>query len=222
MASSEPVGGFRPALRFNALTPYFDAFLRVTSHERRLKRRLAEQARVRPGDAVLDVGAGTGTLAIELKRATPGATITGLDADPEIIARARAKAAEAGQEVELVVAMADAMPFGDASFDTVVSTLFFHHLPGEAKREALREIVRVLKPGGELHVADVGRPHDRLQRLLVLPVRVLDGFDATADNVAGALPRMFGEAGLERSDHHGDIRTPIGTVALYSARKPLG
>src|SRR5688572_10932246 len=81
-----------PALRWKALTPAFDAVVRITARERAVKQRLLDQAKVRPGQAVLDLGAGTGTLAIWLKQRCPDARITGLDADPEVLALARRKA----------------------------------------------------------------------------------------------------------------------------------
>lgn len=86
----------------------------------------------------------------------------GLDADAEMLHRARRTAAEAGVEVGFQQGFSDDLPYEDGSFDAVVSTLFFHHLILEAKRRTIVEITRVLKPGGELHVADWGRPADPL------------------------------------------------------------
>src|SRR5215213_2133372 len=147
-----------PALRFSALTPLFDPLVRVSTRERAFKRRLLERAAVRPGDDVLDLGAGTGTLALMLKAAVPGATVTGLDADQDILTRAQSKAAAVGADVGFVHGFSNAMPFADGSFDVIVSTLFFHHLEREVKAATLRECVRVLRPGGRLVVGDWGRP----------------------------------------------------------------
>lgn len=217
---SETGPGYLPALRFKALTPYFDRFIRTPVRENALKARLIEQVALRPGERTLDVGAGTGTLAIRLARREPGARVVGLDADPDILAIARRKAADAGAAIELVEAMSTAMPFEDGSFDKVVSTLFFHHLDPGGKRTTLAEVARVLRPGGELHVGDWGPPADPLQAALFLPVRIFDGFAVTADNRRGALPDLFEEAGMTGVRVEGRLRTALGTLELLRARKP--
>lgn len=209
---------FLPALRFQALTPLFDTVLATTMRERRFKRALLSQAQIVADDAVLDLGAGTGTLAIQCKRQHPAAAVTGLDADPRILGRAREKAAAAGVEVTFVEGMSDALPFADKSFDRVLSTLFFHHLMPDVKRHTLAEVARVLRPGGRLHVADWGKPGDPAMAALFSFVRLFDGFAVTADNARGALPKLFEDAGLHEARQIGQIRTVGGTLAYYSAR----
>jgi ubiquinone/menaquinone biosynthesis C-methylase UbiE len=213
---------YLPAARFSALTPLFDPLVRVTTRERTFKRRLLERAAPQPGEDVLDMGAGTGTLALMLEAAVPGAVVTGLDADPQILAQARAKAAAAGSGAQFVEAFSNAMPFADASFDLIVSTLFFHHLDGEVKQETLRECVRVLRPGGRLCVGDRGKPSDPLMAALFLQVRALDGFGVTADNARGRLPALFEQAGLRSVRTTDEFRTPLGTIALYSGTRAEG
>jgi SAM-dependent methyltransferase len=211
---------FLPALRFKALTPYFDAFVRFPIRESEFKRRLLDGIDLAPGATVLDVGAGTGTLAIQVKERWPEANVTGLDADPEILAIARRKASAAGLDAEFVEAFSNEMPFADASLDAVVSTLFFHHIDAGAKRRTFAEIARVLRPGGALHVGDWGRPSDPLQAALFLGVRAFDGFGVTADNARGALPGLIEAAGLGDVQRRGRMRTAFGTLELLSARKP--
>jgi ubiquinone/menaquinone biosynthesis C-methylase UbiE len=211
---------YLPALRWKSLTPLFDGAVRVTARETTMKRRLMDQAEVAPGDAVLDLGAGTGTLAIWLKQRTPTARVTGLDADPDVLARARRKAAGAGCEIDFVQGFSTDLPFADDSVDVVLSTLFFHHLTGPDKRRTLAEVQRVLKPGGALHVADWGKPGDPLMAALFLAVRAFDGFEVTADNARGALPALFEEAGLEDARERRRLRTSLGTIGLFSARNP--
>jgi len=213
-------GAYLPALRWHALTPLFDPAVRVTTRERTFKRRLLDLAAVQPGEAVLDLGCGTGTLAIAQKRRRTDARVVGLDADPGVLARARAKAAADSQEVELVEALSTAVPFADASFDVVVSSLFFHHLEPAVKRATLAEVARVLKPAGRLHVADWGKPSDPFMRALFTTVRAFDGFGVTAENARGALPDLFENAGLEQARVQEQVRTPLGTLAIYGARKP--
>jgi ubiquinone/menaquinone biosynthesis C-methylase UbiE len=211
---------YLPALRWKALTPVFDTAVRVTARERVMKERLLDQAGVTPGDSVLDLGAGTGTLAIWLKQRCPEAMVTGLDADPEVLTRARRKAANAQCEIDFVEGFSTELPFANDSFDLVLSSLFFHHLMPDAKRSTLAEVRRVLKPGGNLHVADWGKPGDPLMAALSLSIRAFDGFEVTAENLRGALPSLFERAGLENAQERRRLRTTLGTLALYSARKP--
>jgi ubiquinone/menaquinone biosynthesis C-methylase UbiE len=211
--------GYVSALRFPSLTRIYDPVVRLTTREERFKSMLLEQAALGPGQRVLDLGCGTGTLALLVKEREPGARVAGLDADPEMLARARGKAARAGVELDLTEGFSTDLPFEDASFDRVLSTLFFHHLDPESKRRTAREIARVLRPGGELHVADWGRPSDPAMAVAFLGIRLLDGFENTAENARGDLPRIFEEAGLERAEQTDALRTVFGTLALYRAER---
>jgi len=210
---------YLPALRWKSLTPLFDGAVRVTARETAMKGRLLDQADVRPGESVLDLGAGTGTLAIRLKARTPAADVTGLDADPDVLSIARRKAAESRCDVRFAEGFSTELPFPAGAFDVVLSTLFFHHLTGADKRATLSEVRRVLKPGGRLHVADWGRPADPLMAALFLSVRAFDGFEVTADNARGALPALSEEAGLDDATERRRFRTVLGTLSLYSARR---
>ena len=210
---------FVPALGRERLTALYDPVVRLTTRERSFKQRLLDQAGLRAGMSVLDLGAGTGTLALLAKRRVPAARVHGLDADPKMLARARAKAVEAGLELHFDEGMSDELPYADGQFDRVLSTLFFHHLPPDGKRRTVREIARVLKSGGELHVADWGRPADPLMTVLSLSIRLLDGAEPTRENLAGALPAIFAEGGLERVEARGRMRTVYGTLAFYGAAR---
>lgn len=115
---------------------------------------------------VVDIGCGTGTLAIAIKRAYPDARVIGIDADAEILERARTKARTGNSNVEFIQANAKTLPLANAEAQRVVSSLFFHHLqPGE-KALVLLEALRVLCDGGELHIADWGAPSNMLMRTL--------------------------------------------------------
>jgi len=206
------------ALRFPALTGLYDPLIRLTTRESEFKRRLLELALAEPRQRILDLGCGTGTLAIATKQARPDAEVVGLDGDPAILSRARQKAAAAGVEIEFREGLADELPFEEDSFDLVLSTLFFHHLGSAAKRRTADEIARVLEPGGALYVADWGPPQDRLMALASLGIRLLDGFEPTRENFAGALPVIFAGVGLEPADGPLErLRTAFGSLAFYSA-----
>jgi ubiquinone/menaquinone biosynthesis C-methylase UbiE len=146
-----------------------------------------------------------------------------LDADASILARARRKATAAGVEIAFDEGRSTALPYADASFDLVLSTLFFHHLPDDSKRETAAELVRVLRPGGRVVVGDVGRPQDPLMRLAVrVTVQLLDGVATTALNVRGDLPRVLADAGLRAVAVRDRLRTPTGTYEVIAAAHPGG
>jgi ubiquinone/menaquinone biosynthesis C-methylase UbiE len=211
---------FVPALRFDALTRIYDPVVAITSREGAFKRRLLEHARIKNGEAVLDVACGTGTLAIELKKDHPQAKVSALDGDRTILQRAKAKAKEAGVKVDFQRGMSNEMPYDARSFDVVVSTLFFHHLTDEAKADTAEEIRRVLRLGGRVLIADWGRPQDPLMRMFFLNVQILDGFSNTASNVAGRLPEFLRDAGLKRVSVVDRMRTPLGTIEIVSGIRP--
>jgi ubiquinone/menaquinone biosynthesis C-methylase UbiE len=118
---------------------------------------------------VLDLGCGTGTLVVELAERHPGVEVVGIDPDPKALARARRKAERAGTRVRFDRGFADALPYDDASFDRVLSSFMLHHLDPRDRENALREVARVLKPGGRLHLLDFVAPgrgvHGLLARL---------------------------------------------------------
>jgi ubiquinone/menaquinone biosynthesis C-methylase UbiE len=207
---------FLPALRFNALTRVYDPLVAATTRERATKGRLVELAAIADGERVLDVGCGTGTLALLAKRSAPGAELVGIDADPEMLARARTK--PGGAAIRFDEGMADALPYEDASFHKVLSSLVFHHLPRSVKQGAAREIARVLRPGGEFHLADFGPPRDPLDWGLSRMVRYGDGA-STVDNFAGALPQILRDAGLRCDGEHERMRTAFGALCFYRAAR---
>jgi ubiquinone/menaquinone biosynthesis C-methylase UbiE len=202
-------------------TRLYDPVIRLTTRERRLKNRLLELADLRPGDRALDLGCGTGTLAIGACRRQPGASVHGLDADPRMIERARRKADAADVKVELRSGLATELPYADRSFDVVLSSLLFHHLDRAAKQAAAREIARVLVRGGRFLLADWGRPSDPLMRALFLTIQLVDGFETTADNIHGRLPQILSAAGLAEVRERDRYRTAYGSLALFEARAPL-
>jgi ubiquinone/menaquinone biosynthesis C-methylase UbiE len=215
-------GRFIPALQFRGLTPIYDFVIRLTMREDLLRQLHIEYMQLAPGQSVLDIGCGTGTLAIRIKEAEPGVKIVGLDPDPQILRIAMAKAHRASAEVGFKRGSAESMPFEDATFDVVVSSLAFHHLPRGVKRTALKETIRVLKPGGRLLIADFGPPRTRIGLLTTLSIRLLDGGSTTRDNFLGRLPAMAEAVGFSDVAEAGRMRTVFGPVCFYAATRPTG
>lgn len=161
--------------------------------------RQVELARIAPGEAVLDLGCGTGTLAIAAaKAAGPTGSVHGIDPSSELLARADKKARRAGVAVTFHTGTGEELPFGDASFDAVLCTLVFHHLSAQSTHDTIAEIIRVLRPGGRLLVVDIGGKQD--------PDRKTFHGHATFD-LDSFLPNL-GHVGLRELDH-GPIESGI-------------
>lgn len=182
---------------------------------------MLEQAEIHPGDRILDLGCGTGTFAIMLKTNYPTAKVTGLDGDPVILVQARNKISTAGLNIVLDESMAYSTPYSEAEFNTVFSSLFFHHITAEDKAHTIGEVYRVLEPGGFFQICDWGRPSNPVSRLMALFVQLLDGFEETRDNIKGRLPAFLKRAGFEDVKQLSHLETVFGTLDFISAKKPV-
>jgi ubiquinone/menaquinone biosynthesis C-methylase UbiE len=207
---------FIPAAGRDWLLPLYDPLQRFLLRERALKGRLVEQGRVGPGARVLDIGCGTGSLALELKRRHPDAFVVGLDPDAKALALARRKAERARLDVQLEQGFADSVPFPEASFDRVFSSLMFHHLAGAEKGATLLEVRRVLAPGGSFHLLDFGPPRSRMARALS---RLVHHDQALADNVGGRIPALMTEAGFVGAEEVSYRNTIVGSLSYYRASR---
>lgn len=204
-----------PALSYDWLTDLYDPVVALTTRESAFKNALADQAGIAAGQRTLDLGCGTATLSILLKQKQPNAVIVGIDGDGKILQIARKKAHKAGVDITFDEGMSFDLPYEDESFDRIVSSLFFHHLSRESKLETLREVNRVLKPDGEFHVADWGLPTSRLMRGASYLIQFLDGFETTADNFNGLLPRLITDAGFSFVEETVHFNSVFGTIRLH-------
>ena len=204
-----------PALSYRFLTPFYDFIQKYIVRDVRYKTRLIEQANIRPGQHVLDLGCGTGTLAIMAKQKQPAAEVTGLDADPDMLKVAKYKSSQQNAPVKFDVGFTNKLPYPDASFDRVLSSIMIHHLKTPDKEITAQEVYRVLKPGGQLHIIDFGKPYTWYGKLLG---PFLHGFEEANDNIDGRLPEIFGAPGL-KTKVLGNFWTFFGDLAFLKGEK---
>jgi ubiquinone/menaquinone biosynthesis C-methylase UbiE len=183
--------------------------------ERRFKSELIDAAAIDSGHRVLDIACGTGTLLQMVAERHPGAALTGIDIDPKVLARAKAKI---GTKAVLELASATALPFASGTFDIVLSSLAFHHLTREEKVAAMQEVRRVLRPGGEFHLGDFGPPHTVVMRIGSFLTEKI-GREHVADNYAGLLVPMLHYTGFHEIEESGRVASIFGTLRTLRAVK---
>ncbi len=213
-----------PALRFHWLTPLYDTVVGAVLRERTLRRLMVEQIDPKPAAQVLDLGCGTGTLSLLLKKTHPEIQIVGLDIDPAVLEIARQKQRASGLDVAFtrgdIHSLIDEGSFTPNAFDHVVSSFVFHHLSRDQKRRTLDAVLQVLKPGARFLLVDFGKPANIFLRAGFFLVQLLDGFARTSDNVRGELPRFVNEAGFVEVSQGRPFSTALGSVSFISGRKP--
>lgn len=207
-----------PAAGHHWSLPLYDPLVKLLGGDA-ARRVLVEQAELQRGHRVLEIGCGTGTLLMLVKRAQPDVIVTGLDPDDQALGRARRKADAASVTVQLNRGFSDALPYPDASFDRVFSSFMLHHLnDADEKVQTLREIRRVLKPGGRLHLLDFVQPEANHASAIA---RLMHSSHRLEDNTEARVLSYMSDAGLADP---GTIRRAkmffVLNLAYYRAAAP--
>jgi ubiquinone/menaquinone biosynthesis C-methylase UbiE len=206
---------YLPAAGLHALLPVYDVISRLFGTPA-MHDRLITQADLRDGHRVLEIGCGTGNLTIKTKRACPGVDIVGSDPDPRALSRAQRKARELSG-IRFENGYAQQLPYADGEFDRVLSALMLHHLDAEVKAGTAAEAWRVLRPGGQLHLLDVGGTLTRG-----------DGFAAQRmplartipDNLGDTIPKLLRSVGFTCAEVAAQPHRLVGRVIYYRATRP--
>ena len=206
---------YLPAAGRDLFLPLYDPIVKLLGGGSAREALLA-QAGIRPTDRVFDLGCGTGTMAVSIKKQLPRVEIVGLDPDPRALARARKKAAREALAIQFDQGFGDQLPYPAASFDRALSSFMFHHLPTDEKGKTLREVHRVLKPGGEFHMADFEGPQDHAQGFFG---RLLHSNHHLKDNSTANVIALMKDAGFSDAAKVGRRPRLFGGVAYYRAVK---
>lgn len=213
-------GSFTPLLGASALSPFYDAAIGLATREGRWRRRLIAQMNLQPDDRILDVGCGTGSLALLLKARAPSATVFGLDPDPQALDMARRKAKRAGADIQFLQGfVSDALIKPLRPLTKIVISLVLHQTPVKEKLRILNTCRHVLGPDGEVHIADYGAQRGVMRLAFRATVQALDGVDDTEPHAQGQFPAIVREAGLKTLTETSRTHTPTGQITTWIARR---
>ncbi|MGH9882266.1 MAG: class I SAM-dependent methyltransferase [Pyrinomonadaceae bacterium] len=205
---------FLPAAGHDFFLPLYDPVSSLLGGDR-AQRALVNQANICPGQRILDIGCGTGTLAVLLKRLYSDVQVVGLDPDPKALKRAKTKAGRAGVSVQLDQGFADKLPYEQGAFNRVFSSFMFHHLEEQYREQTLSEVFRVLKAGGSFHLLDFAGDHGSHGLL----GRLIHSGDRLKDNSTERILELMKRAGFKQAKKTGDGRMLFGLLrtAYYEA-----
>jgi len=199
---------FLPAAGHDLFLPLYDPVVSLLGGHR-TRKELIRQANIKPDQQVLDLGCGTGTLMVLLKRQYPSVQVVGIDPDENALSRAKVKARRAAVSVQFDQGFADQLPYQDASFERVVSSFMFHHLEDGDREKTLKEVLRVLKPGGWFHLLDF-TPHESdgfWDRLVNSHARL-------KDNSTPRILQLMQHAGFTKQAKLKDARMFLGLLQI--------
>jgi ubiquinone/menaquinone biosynthesis C-methylase UbiE len=206
---------FLPAAGHDLFLPLYDPLVSLLGGDR-ARLDLINQAKIESKQQILDIGCGTGTLVMLLKQRCPRVSVVGLDPDPKALRRAKTKASRAAVSVQFDQGFADELPYNNGSFDRVFSSFMFHHLEEQDRERTLREVLRVLKPGGSFHLLDfAGNDHGSGGHFS----RLIHSSNRLKDNSEGAILPLMRRAGFMNPSKIKDGSMLLGLLrtAYYEA-----
>lgn len=207
---------YLPAAGHDVLLPAYDLMARLFGMNK-VYEALIAQAELADADRVLEIGCGTGNVTIRAKRGHPAIEVVGCDTDPRALARAQRKA-RGLSGISFDRAYAQKLPYADGEFDRVLSSMMLHHLDDDVKADAAAEVFRVLRPGGRLHLVDVGGDmtvRDGLAARRMLRSRHVAG------NLGDSIPRLLRTAGFDCTQVATHRQRFAGRLTYYRATRPV-
>jgi ubiquinone/menaquinone biosynthesis C-methylase UbiE len=211
-----PPHDYMPAAGRDAFLPGYDLLTRLGGFNR-VYERLIDQADLAEGHSVLEIGCGTGNLAIRAKKSHPSVSVIGSDPDPLALKRAQRKAARLSG-IRFERGYAQRLPYADGEFDRVLSSMMLHHLDGDVKTAAAAEVFRVLRPGGRLHLVDMGGDMTARDGL---SARLVRHSPHAAGNLGDAIPRLLSASGFDCTEVATQRNRFVGRLSFYRAARPV-
>ncbi len=221
MTRSTKPDSHTPPLGHKALTPLYDIVIAALTREGTWRRKFVRVIAPKLSDRIIDIGSGTGSLAMALNETLPRITYVGVDPDEEAVRRARKKTARLGSHIRFEIGYfsADTSYFGEPP-NKIVSSLVLHQVPVDEKERIIRDIYRTLPAGGKVCIADYGFQKPGLMRLLFrITVQALDGVEDTQPNAEGVIPEILEQSGFSHVSEAFRIPTLTGTISIYSGEK---
>lgn len=193
---------FIPAFNYHFLTPFYDFLANILGFGITERKKILELLKIKPHARLFDAGCGTGSLLTLAKKRYPKNEMVGIDIDKHVLKIAKQKMKKDKVVVKLDRGSLDQLPYSDAMFDVVVSSLVFHHLPLDTKRKAMKEIKRVMKKRGRFLLVDFGKMDSTLIRFLYAIERLFHIKEAETlkDNLEGKLPELLNLVGFQISE----------------------
>lgn len=213
MALARSEREYLPAAGHDWFLPLYDPLTKLLGMDG-ARQILLEQAALDPGLSVLDVGCGTGTLAVMIKQLHPTIHVIAVDPDPKALARARRKADRASVAIRFDQGYGDALPHPDGRFDRVFSSMMFHHVPADDQPRMLREIRRVLKPRGRLELLDFAGPDSNHQGTFA---RLIHSHHQLEGNSEGRILQLMKDAGFAEARLLRTQRRIFGRLNYFQA-----